>query len=220
MALVSGPYMYVTSYAENCIVRMPWPICDRVHSRLRVRRPRGIVCHDGLLFVACYGNPMGHVAIVRLQDFTVVRKFRAFRPRGVAIWKDTVLVSEVNRHRVTCFGQDGRRLRAWKGMREPRDVCVHGDDMYVAESGGDRIVCVNLVSSERHVVSNASRPNGVATDGHTIVWTEWYTGTVTLLNLRTKVRLSFHVHTPGMVGFSSGQFTVCDTVANRVYLPG
>ena len=214
MAVVVGSDLFVTSYADNRVVRMPWPACDRVTGVLRVRRPRGVVLLDGLLYVACYGNPIGRVVAFRPETMTVSHRFRAFRPRGIAHWNGNVLVSEVNRGRIAAYGPRGGLRRTWTGFKEPRDVCVHGDAMLVADTGRNRVVLVSLSdAAPATTILRMHRPNGVATNGRDVVATEWHSGRVV-----TARGHSFIAMTPTMVACSQNVVTVCDAGLNCVYV--
>lgn len=213
MAIVLGPHLFVTSYTDNMVVRLPWPSCDHVDGAVKVRRPRGITTLDGLLYVACYGHPMGHVVAIDPHHMVISHSFLAFRPRGIAQWRGQIIVTEVNRGRVRAYSTHGRVLQTWKGLREPRDVCVCGNDMYVADTGHNRIVRISLITSERTDVAREHRPNGVATNGHTLVTTQWHTGVISKSH-----RMLLCAATPAMASHTANVFMVCDAGSHCVYI--
>ena len=212
MAIVLGPHLFVTSYTDNMVVRLPWPACDHVDGAVKVRRPRGITSLDGLLYVACYGQPIGRVVAIDPTHMVISHSFPAFRPRGIAQWRGKVIVTEVNRCRVRAYSPRGTVLQTWRGLREPRDVCVWGNDMYIADTGHNRIVRISLITSERTEVAFELRPNGVATNGHTLVTTQWHTGVI-----RNSSGMFLCAIPPAMVSHTANVFMVCDAGSHCVY---
>lgn len=223
---VSGPRMailvrddvFVTSYAESKVVRMRWPSCSGVHACVRVHRPRGIVHHRGRLFVACYGNPIGAIVCLDASTLDVLHSFPTYRPRGIDVWNDLLVVTQVNRGRVVLYDLVGTLQRCFHGFHEPRDLCVRGDVAYVADTASDSVVSVNLLNGQRRVVHTCTRPNGVATDGTTTVTTLWNTGKILLQADRGGRTWEYTAHTPCMVSFRRGIYIVCDGGANCMYV--
>lgn len=212
MAIIVKSHIFITFYAENKLVRMPWPKCDRVESVCSVYRPRGLVYTDNLLYVACYGNPIGRVVVVGSDDMVVRRSFIAFRPRGIALWNHLILVSEVNRGRVAAYKPSGRVVHVWGGFSEPRDISVNGDNMYVADTGNNRVVRVELPTSSYSDVLQTQRPNGVASNGTIVVSTDWNSGVVKIVNSNNDSYRCVNAHTPAMVSYARGNFIVCDVI--------
>ena len=217
MATVVGSYMYVTSYTDNRVIRMPWPDCDRVDAVVYVKRPRGIVRMDDHLYVACYGNPIGRIVRIDPQTMTASHAFWAFRPRGIAQWRGMILVTEVNRGRVVAYSLSGYLKHVWSGFIEPRDVHVQDDVMWVADTGHDRVVECSLNTPYRHEVARMHRPNGVATGDARIVATQWNSGTVHVISRDGTVMQTFEARTPSMAHYVRHTFLVCDAMANCVY---
>jgi len=218
MALIVGESIVVTSYTENQVVRMEWPSCRIVQARVRVVRPRGIVHHEGCLFVTCYGNPVGRVVCLNASTFEILSSFRTFRPRGIAVWNGLLVVTQVNRGRVVLFDRNGRTKQRLDGFHEPRDVCVHGDVAYVADTASDSVVGVDLVNGKRSVVNTLARPNGVATDGVTTITSLWNSGTIVLQSRNGTVLRTYAGHTPCMASVTNGRYIVCDDSANCMYV--
>lgn len=218
MALVVGGRVFVTSYTDNVIVCLPWPACDRELGRVRVHRPRGIVHSHDRLYVACYGDPIGRIVVVDPERLRASHGFFTFRPRGIAKWGDAILVSQVNRGRVVAYDRRGNHLRTWDGFLEPRDICVHGNEMWVADTGNDRIARLDLCRSRLVEVLRLRRPNGVATDGRTLVASQWNSGRITLVASGGMTVTIDDAHTPSMVSCHDGVYLVCDDAANCLYV--
>ncbi len=218
MALIHDRHLFVTSYNDSCLVRMPWPACDREDGRVSVHRPRGLVLCHGLLYLACYGNPKGRIVAIDPTTLQIRHSFDAFRPRGIGHWQGTILVTEVNRERVVAYSPRGRVVRTWVGFHEPRDLCVVGDSMLVADTGHHRIVRVHLPSSHVEEVVSVPRPNGVASDGHSLVVTQWNAGIVSLWDSCRHWRMT--LTTPAMVSQTAASYLICDATTNRIHVLG
>lgn len=219
MALVVGSRVYVTSYAQNRVVRMRWPECDAVEATARVHRPRGVVWLRDRLYVACYGNPVGRVVSLDPETMEATHAFYTYRPRGIAAWNDTLLVTQVNRGRIVqCDPATGQVLRRWTGLREPRDVCVHGDTMYVASTANDAVVSVSLATSARTTLRCVRRPNGVASNGVSTVVTQWHAGCITVFTPGSVVARTYRAARPCMASIHQDAYLVCDDAADCVYV--
>ena len=216
MAIVVGSAVFVTSYAENKVLRMHWPSCTQVHACARVFRPRGIVHHKGRLFVACYGKFIGKIVCLDPATLHVVHSFQTYRPRGIDVWNDLLVVTQVNRDRVVLLDEHGKVHRRFHGLKEPRDVCVCGDLAYVAATDSNAVWRVNLINNERSVVNTCSRPNGVATNGTTAITALWNAGKI-LLQYKNDT-LEYVAHTPCMASYTRGKYIVCDDGANCMYV--
>ena len=216
MAIVVGNDVFVTSYAENKVIRMHWPSCTQVRACARVFRPRGIVHHKGRLFVACYGNPIGKIVCLDPPTLDVLHSFQTYRPRGIDVWNDLLVVTQVNRGRLVLLDEHGKPQRRLHGLKEPRDVCVCGDLAYVAATDSNAVWSVNLSNDERSVVNAYPRPNGVATNGTTTITALWNSGRI-LVQSRDHTR-EYVAHTPCMASYTHGKFIVCDDGANCMYV--
>lgn len=218
MALVVGSDVFVTSYDENRIIRMPWPACDCINGCLEVHRPRGIVnCNEHLL-VACFGDPVGCVVTVDPVNMRIVHTFPAYRPRGIEFWNGLVLVSEVNRGRIAGYTREGKQIRTWTGFNEPRDLCVWENEMLIADTGNDRIARVDLNTSTITDFAHLARPNGVASDGANVIVTQWNTGLITKFSKTDlQTTTSYTAGTPCMARWSGHCCLVVDATENCVY---
>lgn len=218
MAIVVGRDVFVTSYAESKLVRMNWPSCTHVLQSAHVFRPRGIVYHKGKLFVACYGNPVGRIVCLDPSTLNVLHSFKTFRPRGIDAWNDLLVITQVNRGHLLIVDEHGIVQKRLVGFKEPRDVCVHGDVAYVANSGSDSVVGVNLVDNTRFTVNEYSRPNGVATNGKTTITSLWNTGEI-ILQCNNRNYTKVHgANTPCMASFGNNMYIVCDAEAGCLYV--
>lgn len=217
MAIAVGNDVFVTSYAESQLVRMPWPSCARVQKCTRIFRPRGIVYSDGRLYVACYGNPVGRIVCVDPETLEVLYSFKAFRPRGIDVWRDLLVVTQVNRGQLVLFDVNGRVKGRRHGFREPRDVCVYGDVAYVASTSSDEVMSVNLVDGTRRIVNTFARPNGVATNGGTTVTSLWNAGRI-MIQTNGKGTREYAASRPCMVSYGQGKYIVCDDGADCMYV--
>lgn len=218
MALVFGQSVFVTSYTDNKVVRMNWPRCDRVTQSVYVHRPRGIAMHDGTLVVACYGNPMGTIVVLDPFTLTLLSRFETARPRGIAVWNDLLVITQVNTGRLVLVDKSGRVHKVLSGFRKPRDVCIHDDVAFVASTDSKCVVSVHLVTLVRRIVAPGCRPNGVATNGRTLVVTDWNSGRVMSYTLDGVLSREFQARTPCMVAWSGDTYIVCDHDDHCLYV--
>lgn len=217
MAIVVGNDVFITSYAESKLVRMQWPSCAQIQKCTHLHRPRGIVHSDGRLFVACYGNPVGRIVCVDPETLEVLYSFKAYRPRGIDVWRNLLVVTQVNRGQLVLFDVNGKVMARLPGFREPRDVCMHGDVAYVASTGSDEVIRVNLVDGARRVVNTFARPNGVATNGSTTVTALWNAGRI-MIQTNGKGTREYAARRPCMVSYGQGRYIVCDDGAACMYV--
>lgn len=218
MAIVVGTDVFITSYKDHRVIRMDWPACAGVNGHVHVYRPRGIVYHQGRLFVASYGSIVGSIVCLNASTLAVLYSFKTYRPRGIDVWKNLLVVTQVNRGRIVLFDTKGTWRQSFGGLKEPRDVCVHGDVAYVASTGSDSVVGVNLITNARTTVNSFRRPNGVATNGMSIVTSLWNVGQVIVeCNHGGPVR-RYAATTPSMASISNGNYLVCDDRDNCMYV--
>lgn len=215
MAIVWNKNVFVTSYSDNKVIRMNWPVCDVIVNSVTIHRPRGIVMYKGLLAIACFGNPIGSIVLLNPATFEIVFRFETLRPRGIDVWKNLLVVTQVNTGCLVLFDKRGVEQQRFGGFEEPRDVCVCKNTAYVASTRSNCVICINLSTHTRHIVHRMHRPNGVATDGRTTVTTEWNSGRVVV---RSPFGFcTFAAHTPCMVSVGEGYFLVCDHGANCMF---
>ena len=143
------------------------------HAGLGFRLPRAVaVAPDGSVLVADTGNhriqrrdPVTG-AWSLLDTRTVLRS-----PAGVAVTQDgSTLVSDTGADRVLRVGVASTRVLPG-AFSAPTGLAVHGDDLYVADTGASRVLRQDLVDGSRESLGGEGRvvgafvaPRGVAVD--------------------------------------------------------
>ncbi|WP_456452027.1 thioredoxin-like domain-containing protein [Hydrogenimonas sp.] len=68
---------------------------------------------------------------------------------------------------------EGRVQRSWEGFEEPRGLCLHGGELFVADRLTGTVVALGLENDNRRIVAEGLRsPWGLATDGRALQVTE------------------------------------------------
>lgn len=214
-AVVRGDSVYISSYADDCVVCLPWPRCDRVLRVFRAPAARGIAFHADRLFVASYGSPRGLISCFHATTGCVRYRVACYRPRGIVYYGGRLFVTEVNRNRVAVLdAADGRAVRWLRcSLSQPRGIDVDArGHLVVADSGNNRVVCMTRDGCPLWVRGGFHRPNDVCCTPRLLV-SEW--GARRVSDVTSTCRLPGQ---PVMLSTWGNLLLVCDDLLHEVHL--
>lgn len=176
--LVVDDVVFVSSYDHDSIFvldRGTFELIGAIRQPHMVH-PRGLYAHNGRLYAACYGNPMGKVVVMSLSTFQEVSHFPVPRPRGLVVVRDRVHVTEVMQNRIGVYRKTGEcDAVLGQGMLcRPRGLTHDATKLYVADSGADRIVAMTFSGTLVFAVGGIYHINDVACYAGRLYATEWY----------------------------------------------
>lgn len=146
---------------ENCIFVFRAASFDLlgVIQQPHMAHPRGLYAVNGLLYAACYGNPIGKVVVISLKTLKKRLHFDVPRPRGLVVVNDRIYVTQVMRDCIGVYtktgGCDAELARG--RLCRPRGLTHDAHRLYVADSGADRIVGMTFLGEIVLVVSGVRR---------------------------------------------------------------
>ena len=240
MALVCDDQILVSSYGENSIRSFSiegdttWT-CILPHPRAMVRGPSE---HSSILYTACYGDPIGMVACVSLQDGHVLWTVQCPRPRGITIVGPHLVVTEVMTGRLALYSCSGDRLGVTcefaDTLNKPRGISYIDslDELVVAESGGHVVTCLSnpatrtatRVSTSPHMVTSPNDVEYVHGSGRIVAVTEWYACRVVLVDV-IRMELTGAVQMGGplvgnlaMITHFDGMLLVADNATGKIHV--